>query len=135
VADLLMKIAKKARFCNGNGLFISIKLVTFIPNYHYEIWVRVNNQTFTLKNAYLQILFGESEILSLHCDPLEPHISTVYKYKCGPHIHVKHPTNESISNAHIALNLSNFDDVTKSLQSFEKAFKAAITMIKDEFIK
>lgn len=100
---------------------------------YYEVWV-LNQSNWALKCAYLQILENDKEILSLHCDPLEPKTSKSYKYKCGPHIHIKHPSDEKISNAHISLNLSNFENVVSSLENFDSTFAMAIKMVQEEFL-
>lgn len=102
-----------------------------VGNYR-EKWNRKENN-YSLCFVYLTIHDKESkkEILALHCDPEEPINSKYFKYKCGPHMHV---AGTRISDAHIALNLSNHSEVISSYDSLTKALKDAIQMISDEMI-
>lgn len=104
----------------------------FSGNY-FEQWNLISSNNWIMKSAYLNFLYKEENILSLHCDPDEEIASAHYKYKRGPHLHItdKHGV---FSDAHIALNLSNIDQVVNSLEDLETAFGNAVLMIKEQFI-
>ncbi len=109
-----------------------------IKGNYFEIWVENSNKNWSLSKAYLTLLEtserNESELLSLHCDPTEGKDTEYYFYKSGPHLHIKHP-NSVISKAHIALNLSNLDEVINSLAELESALAKGIKMIGDEVVQ
>lgn len=50
------------------------------------------------------------------------------------HLHIKHPKNESISNAHIGLNINDYHIVSKGIKDFDDNLKKQIKMINSEFI-
>ncbi len=100
-----------------------------------EMWMLKDNINWELRKIYLKIVKKESykdvnEILSFHLDLDEKKES----YKKYPHIHIKHPKLECISNAHISLNLNDFDEVTKDLESIDRNIIKIIKMIHSEFI-
>jgi hypothetical protein len=101
-----------------------------------EIWTMEPKNDWTLIKSYLKVVQKINhneypEIISLHLDLDEKEKN---KYKCMPHLHVKHPKNESISNAHIGLNINDYETVTNSIEEFDKNLKLQIEMINDEFI-
>lgn len=104
------------------------------PDYrgnYFEQWYIGHGDTYLLKSASMNFFYNNDEkILSLHCDPNEEIGSPHYKYKTGPHLHV----DGRFKHAHIALNLSNLDQVIHSIIQLEKAFAIGLTMIDDEFI-
>jgi len=114
-----------------------IRFRTKNPEYegnYFERWVKVNTNKWKLTQAYLTIYFDNREVIALHCDPDISIKDPIYKYKSGPHIHVKH-SNTNISKAHIALNLSNIKAVTGNFDDFKNAISDAVIMIKDEIIE
>lgn len=103
---------------------------------YIEKWIPAGND-FSLIFSYLSILHGqqdkEREVFALHCDPSEPTHSRLFKYKSGPHIHVI-TEDQKISNAHIALNISNHKEVISSFSKLKVALNDAIQMISSEMI-
>lgn len=109
-----------------------IKNGIYSANYT-EIWVS-DNSFFGLKSAYLSIFDeNDKELLALHCDPRESKSSSLYKYKCGPHVHISHSI-PRIKKAHIALNLSDFDKIVSDITLLDTALARGIQMIADEFV-
>jgi hypothetical protein len=98
-----------------------------------EIWVP-DKGLFGLQSAYLSIFDENSrEIIALHCDPRESKTSGLYKYKCGPHVHVSH-TIPKVKKAHIALNLSDFEKVVDDIVLLDSALGKGVQMLADEIL-
>ncbi len=109
---------------------------------HYEErWrpVAVDRRSYFLERAYLMIYRrlpeparGESEIIALHCDPNLPEESRSV-YKAVPHIHVK-AADPPIPRAHLALELSQIDDLLTSHDVLMEAFRRGIDLICEEVL-
>lgn len=102
---------------------------------YYEIWNLHSPNTWELQKLYFQIKMRKDindymEIMSFHID-LDIANECYKKY---PHIHVKHPKYECISNAHISLNLNDYLEVTNSIEVFDKNILKVLGMIEQEFI-
>ncbi|EGK02387.1 hypothetical protein [Dysgonomonas gadei] len=102
---------------------------------YFEIWMRNSAKTWILQKLYFQLKMKKdindyAEILAFHIDLdiLEE------SYKKYPHIHIKHPEFECISNAHISLNLNDYLEITSSIEKFDKNFSKILSMIEKEFI-
>lgn len=109
-----------------------IKNEDYTANYT-EIWVSDKSQ-FGLKSAYLSVFdVNNKELFALHCDPREPKNSNLYKYKCGPHVHISHPI-PKIKKAHISLYLSDFERIVNDISLLDSALALGIQMIADELL-
>jgi hypothetical protein len=107
----------------------------YIKGSYFEIWKRSNQKLWILQKLYFKIEMKESfnrysEILNLHID-----LDIVEdSYKKYPHIHIKHPKIECISNAHIPLNLNDLCEVSSSMEKFDTNLSQILTAIEKEFI-
>ncbi len=111
---------------------------------YYEIWRedRTGNDIWTLERAYLHIYRVdamrreelETEYVLLHCDPNEPSNAAHSIYKQGPHLHVQ-AAPDPLRHAHVALNLSQLRDILSDAQTFTKAFKLSVVMLRDEVLE
>jgi hypothetical protein len=106
-----------------------------IKAHYFEIWKRSLPKLWTLQKLYFKIELKESynkysELLNFHID-LDISDDSYKKY---PHIHIKHPKLESISNAHIALNLNDFENIANSIEKFNENTLKIFKMIEKEFI-
>jgi hypothetical protein len=102
---------------------------------YFEIWKRCTSNQWALQKLYFRIEMKEgvdiySEVLSFHID-LDNNENTYKKY---PHIHIKHPKIECISNAHIPLNLNDLPDITDSIDKFNDNLIKIFAAINTEFI-
>ncbi|MFT4072816.1 MAG: hypothetical protein QM654_12945 [Dysgonamonadaceae bacterium] len=102
---------------------------------YFEVWQYKSLQELELTKLYFRIeqkvnLNDYQEILSFHID-LD---TTDECYKKYPHIHVKHPKLECVSNAHISLNLNDYDATFKSLEALDNNISKVLKMINEEFI-
>lgn len=102
---------------------------------YQEIWKKnmVKDEWSLLKaNFGLMVAVGFNdykELMAFHND----FVTNKLIYKNIPHIHVKHPKQESVSNAHIALNLTDHEKIN-SMSDFDDNLKRVFTMINNEFI-
>ena len=91
----------------------------------------------TLQAAYLTILKLErgagSEILGVHCDPLDKSGEPMRSFKKGPHLHVKW-AREPLPRSHIPLNYGHVDEVLEDVAAFTKALGAAIFVVRHEVL-
>lgn len=100
-----------------------------------ELWKKFpDNKDWYLWKANLKLVnmvdhSSYPEILSFHND-LE---KSELKYKNIPHMHIKHPKNECITNGHIALNLSDHDKIN-TIEAFDANLTRIFEMINCEFI-
>lgn len=102
---------------------------------YQEIWINSTGNDWTLSKSKLKVVHKENynefkEILSLHMDLDE----IQNEYKKMSHLHIKHPKNESISNAHIGLNINDYHLVSNGIKDFDNNLKKQIKMINSEFI-
>ena len=108
---------------------------------YMEVWRRSSedDRIYLLALAYLDISVrnentkGFDEIICLHADPDANEDDESYLYKRGPHIHVSAAT-DPIPKSHIALELSNNDQILTSLDYFNTVFARSVTMIRDEIL-
>ena len=102
---------------------------------YFEIWTLSDPKTWELQKLYFRIDVKKgfndyAEILSFHVD-----LDIVEDcYKKHPHLHIKHPHFECISNAHISLNLNDYLEITNSIELFDENLTKVIQMIEKEFI-
>jgi hypothetical protein len=111
---------------------------------YYEIWLQDRTQIdlWSLERAYLHIYRidpmkredPETEYVLLHCDPNEPSSAAHGIYKQGPHLHVQ-AAPDPLRHAHVALNLGHLRDILTDAQSFTKAFKLSVTMLREEVLE
>lgn len=102
---------------------------------YFEIWIRNTPKTWMLQKLYFQLKMKKdindyAEVLAFHID-LDVLDESYKKY---PHIHIKHPELECISNAHISMNLNDYLEITNSIETFDKNFSKILCMIEKEFI-
>jgi len=101
---------------------------------YFEIWKPVASRKWTLQKLYFKIVKEgfdlTTEVLSFHVD-FDVVDDTYKKY---PHIHIKHPTIECISNAHIPLNLNDLSDISSSIEKFNDNVSKILIAINKEFI-
>ncbi len=72
----------------------------------------------------------------MHCDPNEPDDSGLLKhaiYKRGPHIHVT-AADQPLPHSHIALNVTQIDNVLSSFENLSAAFGSGVVMIRDQVL-
>lgn len=103
---------------------------------YFEVWQRTALKKWTLKNLYFRIELKKdvntyTELLAFHIDMLD---NSKNQYKKHPHIHIKHPQYESISNAHLAFNLNNLTEIASDLEKFNTNISHIMEMVKNEFI-
>lgn len=116
---------------NPENLF-KTKNENIIARYN-EIWGKISSNIWRLEGIKFRIDYKKThsehlEIASFHIE------NSTETYKKYPHIHVKHPKIEAVSNAHIALNLNDYISVTKSIEALDDNIKNILTMINEEFI-
>jgi hypothetical protein len=107
---------------------------------YYERWLQTDflQQAFYLERAYLHLyrrsdLNEESEIFALHCDPNEVQSERHYRYKAGPHVHMR-TAQDPLRHSHVALNNSNLAEVLSSVPNLTIALKSAIAMVDDQVL-
>lgn len=115
------------------------RIENFFINY-FEIWsIQSGGARFHLEKAYLHLDSpysdgtGDEEILALHCDPTIAQQAASYIYKRGPHLHIA-SNRKSFGKAHIALCLSDLENVCEDYGKFSNAFSQIVTMIDQEFL-
>jgi len=107
---------------------------------YYEKWFNETANLYYLDRAYLHIYRTdlikqrEEEFLLLHCDPNEPDDANHSLYKRGPHLHIS-IAEQPIPHSHIALCLSNLEDVLDSVETLMKALEWSILMIQEQFLE
>jgi len=106
---------------------------------YYEIWNQYDAKaSYCLNKAYLHIHMAnrngteDEELLALHTDPMTPAIDPSFKYKRGPHLHFSKAPGD-LSKSHVALCLSDIDNVCNNMATFSNALDSAVGMINDEF--
>jgi hypothetical protein len=107
---------------------------------YYEIWNPLNKGNYYLSKAYFHLYRIDNEYLEkrndgeyvlLHCDPNDN--DEHGNYKRSPHIHIEN-ANYPINKAHIALNLSDIEEILESRLKLNKALKNAILMLKKQIV-
>jgi hypothetical protein len=132
-SDCVKIYAKDSTHTDDTSLFKTKN--EYIKGSYFEIWKRCNQKLWILQKLYFKIEMKESvdsysEILNLHID-----LDIVEdSYKKYPHIHIKHPKIECISNAHIPLNLNDFCEISSSMEKFDTNLSQILTAIEKEFI-
>lgn len=107
---------------------------------YYEIWDKVNGtkQDYSLNRMYFHIYKVSSEKISeyilLHTDPAD-NDATHGDYKRSPHIHIKETTDSDISHAHLALNITDFNNVFSDIETLNSCFSSHIKMIANQVLK
>lgn len=129
-ADTFGTQLRKARLPSKVGhLFIN----------YYEIWVSEDGGvSYSLEKAYMHLDQAsqdgrkDDEILAIHCDPCTSRSDAQYPFKRGPHMHISSRIG-SLNKAHIALCLTNVDNVCSNAQALTDALKEIVAMIDGEF--
>lgn len=103
---------------------------------YFEVWQKTALKEWTLKKLYFRVEMKKDvsnyiELLAFHIDMLD---KSDNQYKKHPHIHIKHPDFECISNAHLAFNLDNFPEITSNIEKFNMNISHIMEMVKKEFI-
>lgn len=107
---------------------------------YYEIWEPLIKGDYFLTKAYFHLYRTDNEYLTkredgeyilLHCDPNDE--DEHGDYKRSPHIHIEN-ADYPINKAHIALNLSNINQILASRTELNKALKTAILMLKKQIL-
>jgi hypothetical protein len=113
---------------------------TITLNY-FEIWEsHGGGREFSLERFYLHLYSPtadgreEAEVLALHCDPMSDPGERSYRYKRGPHMHLAIKFYD-LHKAHIALWLSNLEEVCNTYLHFANAMEASINMINEEILE
>lgn len=107
---------------------------------YYEIWDKVpeTKQDYWLNRMYFHIYKIEEnstkEYVLLHTDPIDDDI-THGNYKRSPHLHIKNISDEDISHAHIALNITNYNDAFLNINNLNTCFLQHIKMIANQILK
>lgn len=106
---------------------------------YFEIWNSMEGgRKFCLDKAYFHLHFpqpdgSDDELLALHCDPKTHMSDPIYKYKCGPHLHVAFKKFD-FHKSHIALCLQNFEKICSDFGLFSQALADFLKMIDDEYL-
>ena len=105
---------------------------------YYEIWDKVNGtkQNYILNRIYFHLYLSENdqEYILLHTDPTDNDI-THGDYKRSPHLHIKCTIDNTISHAHFALNINDYEKALSSLDEINKCFKNHIDMLTHQILK
>jgi len=133
--DSVVIFGKDSSTLNHNELF-KTNNENIKANY-FEVWKKNNPKQWTLQKLHFRIEMKEgfnsySEILNFHIDFAV--VDDTNEYKKYPHIHIKHPKIECISNAHIPLNLNDISEISDSIEKFNDNVSKIIAAINDEFI-
>lgn len=102
---------------------------------YFEVWKSYTSKKYELFRIYFQICVIKdineySELLSFHVD-MDVNEECYKKY---PHLHIKHPKFECISDAHISLNLNDYNEIIRSIDDLDKNIIKVLNMINSEFI-
>ena len=118
-------------------------VVSWLNGNYFEQWFLTDpprsHRLWYLRRAYLHLYTlnrseqTEREFLALHCDPNEAETESHWRYKRGPHLHVKCAP-FPFPKAHLALNLGELDQVLSSPDSISAAMAAGITLIRERVI-
>jgi hypothetical protein len=127
---------------SGSGLEghkFATKLGKIRAAYH-ERWQPTDFQrtSFALERAYLHLYLrddqrNESEIVALHCDPNERKAGRHYRYKAGPHIHMK-TAGDPLAHSHIGLHPGEVESILSSADALTKALATGIEMLADQVL-
>lgn len=108
---------------------------------YFEIWNQDTRDNYYLSKAYLHLhrvdkeyLEGKAggEYILLHCDPNDD--DDHGDYKRSPHLHFEN-AGFPINKAHIALNLSNINQILSSRADLNIALKAAVVMLNKQILE
>ena len=104
---------------------------------YYEIWDKVVDQknVYCLNRVYFHLYLTEDdkEYILLHTDPSDNDL-THGIYKRSPHLHIKHSIDDTITHAHFALNINDYDKALSSLDELNKCFKNHIEMLSNQIL-
>ena len=134
------RITNYGQFISGNiGEKFKTRNKSFRASY-YEIWDKIigTKQDYCLNRMYLHIYRvnenSMKEYVLLHTDPID-NDKTHGNYKRSPHIHFKNVSDELISHAHIALNITDYNEVFSNITKLNECFLAHVKMIAHQILK
>lgn len=134
------RITDYGQFVSGEiGELFKTRNKSFRASY-YEIWDKVpgTKQDYWLNRMYFHIYKiddnSTKEYVLLHTDPIDDDV-THGDYKRSPHIHIKNVSDDNISHAHIALNITDYDDAFSSIVKLNECFSKHIKMIANQILK
>jgi hypothetical protein len=106
-----------------------------------ERWqLDIARREWALERIYLTLLAAQShvdppsEILCIHCDPLDDSYSLpprLPRVKQGPHLHIE-CADQPIPRCHFPLDYCNLDDILSSVSSLTDAFESLIQALASE---
>ena len=115
-------------------------LVHNLQGAYYEIWIRLSDESWYLRQAYLSMhrtdrtsASNTVKFIALHCDPNEPDEASHAIYKKGPHLHIQ-AADDPIPRAHIALCVGHLNDVLSSVDYLSEAMGLAVRMLREEVL-
>ena len=108
---------------------------------YFEIWNQDGRDNYYLSKAYLHLHRVDKEYIAgkpggeyilLHCDPNDN--DDHGDYKRSPHLHFEN-AGFPINKAHIALNMSNINQILASRDELNIALKAAVLMLNKQILE
>jgi hypothetical protein len=108
---------------------------------YFEVWDKLSKDTYYLSKAYMHLHRTDDEYLAvrtdgeyilLHCDPNDN--DEHGDYKRSPHLHFEN-AGFPINKAHIALNLSNINQLLTSRRDLNIALRSAIVMLNKQILE
>ena len=134
------RITDYGQFITGNiGELFKTRNRLFKASY-YEIWDKVpgTKQDYWLNRMYFHIYKidedSTKEYVLLHTDPIDDDI-THGDYKRSPHIHIKDISDDNIAHAHIALNITDYDEAFSNITNLNDCFQKHVKMIANQILK
>jgi len=134
------RITDYGQFITGNiGELFKTRNRSFKASY-YEIWDKVpgTKQDYWLNRMYFHIYKidedSTKEYVLLHTDPIDDDV-THGDYKRSPHIHIKDISDDNIAHAHIALNITDYDEAFSNITNLNDCFLKHVKMIANQILK
>ena len=106
-----------------------------------EVWEKSRSNYYYLTTIKLHVYSQNensnsteySDFVFLHCEPNTDLVAPHSVYKRSPHLHIRCAL-QPIPHSHLALNLSNLDQILQSKITLDEALKHSIKLIKEQIL-